>query len=112
MVSSACPELVEGSNHSRSKMGHLLTLKFTSHLGIILIEAKTMIQDNNLMNEFNSLPPDQQTEVIDFIKRLKAKEKSVDLINLEDDPILQVAGCVSGPPILTSEAIDKELYGE
>ena len=69
-----------------------------------------MLQENNLMDDFNSLPPDEQAKVIDFIKRLKTKNKAD--LNLNNDPILQVAGCISGPPILTSEAIDKELYGE
>lgn len=33
-----------------------------------------MIQDNNLIAEINSLPPDEQAEVVDFVKRLKAKK--------------------------------------
>ena len=33
-----------------------------------------MIQDNNLLAEINSLPPDEQAAVVDFIARLKAKK--------------------------------------
>lgn len=74
-----------------------------------------MFQDNQLFEDIQSLPPEKKAEVIDFVKRLKdaqSNQQSEEDINLEDDPILQVVGCISGPPISTSKEIDKELYGE
>lgn len=35
-----------------------------------------MIQNNQLFEDINSLPPEEQAEVIDLVKRLKAKKKS------------------------------------
>jgi len=34
-----------------------------------------MIQDNQLLDDFHSLPPEKQEEVIDFIGYLKSKTK-------------------------------------
>jgi hypothetical protein len=36
-----------------------------------------MIQDNQLLEEFHSLPPEKQAEVIDFIGYLKSKTEKV-----------------------------------
>lgn len=35
-----------------------------------------MIQDNQLFEDINSLPPEKKAEVIDFVGRLKEKESS------------------------------------
>lgn len=43
---------------------------------IIAIEAFIMIQDNNLIEDINSLPPKEKAEVIDLVKRLKSKQMS------------------------------------
>lgn len=34
--------------------------------------------DKKLLDDFHALPPDQQTEVIDFIERLKSKQQDTD----------------------------------
>ena len=39
-------------------------------------EAIIMIQDKQLLDEFHSLPPEKQAEVIDFIGYLKSKIQS------------------------------------
>lgn len=70
-----------------------------------------MIQDNQLFEDINSLPPEKKAKVIDFVKRLKdeqSNQQSDDDI-LENNPILKVAGTLSIPSV-TSKEIDEELY--
>lgn len=69
-----------------------------------------MMQDQQLLSDFHSLPPDKQAEVLDFVSALKKRSRPKRATS-ENDPILQVAGCVSGPPIGNSREIDEELYG-
>jgi len=60
-----------------------------------------MIQDNNLMDDFNSLSPDEQAKVIDFIKRLKSKQNAA-----KKQPAKQwkdIAGLASAP-LLSEDA--------
>lgn len=70
-----------------------------------------MIEDHNLIDEINTLPPDEQAEVVDFIKRLKAKKRTQaelsDPNNL--DPIL---GLGSQPvPDNVADATFKRKFG-
>lgn len=73
-----------------------------------------MIQDNNLFEDINSLPPKEKAEVIDLVKRLKNKLKSKNQTSQSEAPkesaVLKLAGTLPGPSI-TSREIDEELYG-
>jgi hypothetical protein len=50
-----------------------------------------MFQDNNLINDFHSLSPDKQAEVIDFIQRLKQRQ------NAPNRKWKEIAGSVVSP---------------
>ena len=58
-----------------------------------------------LLVRLDDLRESQLHEVLHFVEFLKAREKG------GEDPILKVAGCLSGSP-LSAEEIEKELYGE
>jgi hypothetical protein len=58
-----------------------------------------------LLVRIEDLPAPRLQEVLDFVDFLLLKEKD------GEDPILQVAGCLSGEP-LSAAAIERELYGE
>ncbi len=57
-----------------------------------------------ILEKIVELPEDKLKEVLDFIDFLSKKKKC-------EDPILKVAGCLSGSA-LSAEEIEKELYGE
>lgn len=58
-----------------------------------------------LLVRLDNLRESQLQVVLDFVDFLKSREKS------GEDPILRVAGSLSGSP-LSAEEIAKELYGE
>jgi hypothetical protein len=58
-----------------------------------------------LLEKITDLSEARLQEVLDFIDFLRLREQK------GEDPILQVAGCLSGNP-LSTEAIDEELYGK
>jgi len=57
------------------------------------------------------LPGPKVLEVLDFVDFLEARSRSAAQKSDAEDPILRVAGCLSGSP-LSAERIEKELYGE
>jgi hypothetical protein len=59
----------------------------------------------NLLEKISDLPEDRFQEVLDFVDFLRSRKPRI-----EDDPILNVAGCLSGSPVSGSE-IEEELYG-
>lgn len=58
-----------------------------------------------ILEKIVELPEDRLKEVLDFIDFLRSKKKN------REDPILKVAGCLSGDA-LSVEEIEEELYGE
>jgi len=58
-----------------------------------------------LLVRLDNLRESQLQVVLDFVDFLKSREKG------SEDPILRVAGSLSGSP-LTAKEIEKELYGE
>ncbi|MFB6272481.1 MAG: DUF2281 domain-containing protein [Salinibacter sp.] len=64
----------------------------------------TEIVKQRLIEEIEELPEERLREVLDFVGFLKGRDRK------GEDPILRVAGCLSGPP-LTAEEIEDELYG-
>ena len=58
-----------------------------------------------ILEKIVELPDYKLKEVLDFIDFIRSKKEEV------EDPILRVAGCLSGSA-LSAEEIEKELYGE
>jgi len=58
----------------------------------------------NLIEKISGLPEDRLQEVLDFVDFLKSRKQEV------ENPILNVAGCLSGRPLSGGE-IEEELYG-
>ena len=67
------------------------------------METRTALQEQ-LLVRIEDLPAPRLQEVLDFVDFLLLREKD------GEDPILQVAGCLSGEP-LSAAAIERELYG-
>lgn len=67
------------------------------------METRAALQEQ-LLVRIEDLPVPRLQEVLDFVDFLLLKEKD------GEDPILQVAGCLSGEP-LSAAAIERELYG-
>ena len=59
----------------------------------------------NLLEKVRDLPDDRIQEVLDFVDFLRSRKPTV------EDPILNVAGCLSGSPRSVRE-IEEELYGK
>lgn len=59
----------------------------------------------NLLEKISDLPEDRLQEVLDFVDFLRSRKPEI------EDPILNVAGCLSGSPLSGSE-IEEELYGK
>ena len=59
---------------------------------------------NELIVKIRDLPDYRVREVLDFVDFLS------DRMRVMEDPLLNISGCLSGKP-MTSEEIDKELYG-
>lgn len=57
------------------------------------------------------LPGSEILKVLDFVDFLEARSRSALRKSDAEDPILRVAGCLSGIP-LSAVQIEKELYGE
>ncbi len=68
------------------------------------MDSQKVLKDE-LIIRLDDIEESQLHEVLDFVDFLKARKRSV------EDPILRVAGCLSGNP-LSAEEIEKELYGE
>lgn len=66
---------------------------------------------DRIIEEIEHLPGYSLQEVLDFVAYLKAKERPRPERATEEDPILKVAGCLSGEPITPAE-IEEDLYGE
>jgi len=64
----------------------------------------TEVLKQKLLEKVADLPEERLREVLDFIDFLKAREGG-------EDPILKVAGCLSGNSI-SAEEIEEELYGK
>ncbi len=58
----------------------------------------------NLLEKISDLPEAKLQEVLDFVDFLRSRMPE------DEDPILNVAGCLSGTPLSGSE-IEEELYG-
>lgn len=68
------------------------------------METKSSLQEK-LLIRLEELPEPHLQEVLNFVDFLLFKEKN------GEDPVLKVAGCLSGRP-LSVEEIERELYGE
>ena len=58
-----------------------------------------------LLKKIADLPESQLQEVLDFVAFLVSRQPKI------EDPILNVAGCLSGSP-LSAKEIEEELYGK
>ncbi len=65
----------------------------------------TEVLKQKLLEKVADLPEERLREVLDFIDFLKTREEG------GEDPILKVAGCLSGSSI-SAEEIEEELYGK
>ena len=70
-------------------------------------ERKSMEQSlkEDILEKLEQLPESALREVRDFVVSISLKSRP------QDDPVLAVAGILSGPP-LSVEEIEQELYGE
>lgn len=68
------------------------------------MNRQTQSLKEKLLEELANLPQYRLQEVLDFVAFLRSRESG-------EDPILNVAGCLSGEPISAKE-IEEELYGE
>ena len=66
--------------------------------------GQAKIVKENLLEKISDLPEAKLKEVLDFVDFLRSRKSEV------EDPILKVAGCLSGTPLSGSE-IEEELYG-
>lgn len=66
--------------------------------------GQAKIVKENLLEKISDLPEAKLQEVLDFVDFLRSRKAEV------EDPILNVAGCLSGAPLSGSE-IEEELYG-
>lgn len=57
-----------------------------------------------ILEKITDLPDHRLKEVLDFIEFLRSKKEEA------EDPILSVAGCLSGKS-LTAKEIEEDLYG-
>ncbi len=69
------------------------------------MNVATDVLKQQLLEKATDLSEARLQEVLDFIDFLRLREQK------NEDPILRVAGCLSGNP-LSTEAIDEELYGK
>lgn len=58
-----------------------------------------------LLESLAEMPETRLQEVVDFVDFLRVREQK------HEDPLLRVAGCLSGRP-LSAEEIEDELYGK
>lgn len=57
-----------------------------------------------ILKKIVDLPDDKLKEILDFIDFLRSKKEE------DEDPILRVAGCLSGSA-LSAKEVEEELYG-
>lgn len=69
------------------------------------MNATTEVLRQQLLEKVTDLSEVRLQEVLDFVDSLRQREQQ------REDPLLRVAGCLSGNP-LSAEAIEEELYGE
>lgn len=67
--------------------------------------SQTEVLRQKLFEKIADLPEVRLQEVLDFIDFLRNRECK------GEDPILKVAGCLSGSP-LSAKEIEEELYGK
>lgn len=66
--------------------------------------SQTEVVRQKLFDKLSDLPENRLQEVLDFVDFLRSQERN------REDPILKVAGCLSGSP-LSAEEVEEELYG-
>lgn len=69
------------------------------------MEVEIEVLKKKLLERVTDLPEARLREVLDFVDFLRVRERK------DEDPILRVAGCLSGSP-LSAEEIEDELYGK
>lgn len=69
------------------------------------MNAATETLKQQLIEKVTDLSEVRLQEVLDFVDFLRLREQR------DEDPLLRVAGCLSGNT-LSVEAIEEELYGE
>lgn len=69
------------------------------------MNAATEVLKQRLLEKITDLSEIRLQEVVDFVDFLRLREQK------SEDPILRVAGCLSGSP-LSAEEIEDELYGK
>lgn len=69
------------------------------------MNAATEVLKQRLLEKITDLSEVRLQEVVDFVDFLRLREQK------NEDPILRVAGCLSGSP-LSAEEIEDELYGK
>ncbi len=63
-----------------------------------------------IVEKLKILPESNLHEVIRYIDYLNERGANVEKPSVSEDPLLSVAGILSGSP-LNSEVVDQELYG-
>lgn len=61
--------------------------------------------NNEILEKLAGLPEDKLHEIIDFVEFLKTRERP------KENPILNIAGVLSGEPI-SPEEVEEILYGK
>ena len=69
-----------------------------------MLEQAEVIKEK-LLEKVSDLTEERLHEVLDFVDFLRSRKPRV------EDPILNVAGCLSGSPLSVGE-IEEELYGK
>ena len=69
------------------------------------MEGEIEVLKRRLLEKITDLPEARLQEVLDFVDFLRTRGRK------DEDPILRVAGCLSGSPLSTEE-IEEELYGK
>jgi hypothetical protein len=70
------------------------------------MENDTMLVKDEIVRRLDHLPEPKLQEVLSFVEFLMWKTEEV-----EEDPVLSVAGTLSGKP-LSAHEIEQVLYGE
>ncbi len=69
------------------------------------MNVATEMLKQKLLEKITDLSEARLQEVVDFVDFLRLREQR------SEDPILRIAGCLSGSP-LSAEEIEDELYGK
>jgi hypothetical protein len=70
---------------------------------------ETLIDE--ILIKLQHLPEPRLREVLGFVSALSQSDKTLENINLSEDPLLKITGMLSGEPIDSTE-IDATLYGD